>query len=261
MKKTPQPRLIQSVDRALNILEVLADRDESVKLTELARMMGLDSSTVYRLLSTLRVHGYAEQDHRDRKYHLGPKAIELGQKALQKFTLRSKGAPFVRELAAKTGEAAHLVSLVGGQAIYVDNRAGAGLLTVSAQIGGVALPYCTATGKAVAANLSETELERLLASTELRELTENTITDLGVLRSHFQEVRDQGYAVDDEEYHLGIRCLAAPVFDHSGAVVGSIGISASISSLTPDKVEQYKSIVMGAARELSRSMGCVQGAE
>ena len=72
MKKTPQPRLIQSVDRALNILEVLADRDESVGLTELARMMGLDSSTVYRLLSTLRVHGYAEQDNRGRRYHLGP---------------------------------------------------------------------------------------------------------------------------------------------------------------------------------------------
>ncbi len=177
MKKTAKPRLIQSVDRALNILEILADRDQSIGLTELARMMGLDSSTVYRLLSTLRVHGYAEQDHRDRKYHLGPKAIELGQKALQKFTLRSKGAPFVRELAAKTGEAAHLVSLVGGQAIYVDNRAGAGLLTVSAQIGGVALPYCAATGKAVAANVSETELEWLLASTELRKLTENTITD------------------------------------------------------------------------------------
>jgi len=102
------------LDRALNILEVLADRDESVGLTELARMMGLDSITVYLLLYTLRVHGYVQQGDRDKRYGLGPKAIELGQKALQKFTLRSKGAPFIRELAAKTGEAAHLVSLVGG---------------------------------------------------------------------------------------------------------------------------------------------------
>jgi IclR family KDG regulon transcriptional repressor len=236
MNKKPRARLIQSLDRALNILDVLADRDGSVGLTELASDMGLDSSTVYRLLATLRAHRYVQQDERDRRYSLGPKAIELGQKALGKFTLRSKGAPFVRELASKTGETAHLASMVGGHPVYVDKRVGSGPLTVSAQIGGFALPYCTAT-------------------------TAKTITDVGVLKEHLKQVRTQGYALDDEEYHPGIRCLGVPIFDHSGLVVGSLGISASVSSLAGDRMTSCITTLKDVGRRLSSAMGYVEGDE
>ena len=141
MNKMPQRRLIQSLDRALKILEVLADRDEPISLTELAKTMELDNSTVYRLVSTLRAHGYAQQSSRDKKYRLGPKAIELGQKALQKFTLRASGAPFVRELAAKTGETVNLVGLVGGKTVCIDKKERPGLITFSPRIGAEAPPY------------------------------------------------------------------------------------------------------------------------
>lgn len=261
MDKRPKGRLIQSLDRALNILDILADRDGPIALTELANEMGLDSSTVYRLVATLRAHGYAQQDERDRRYSLGPKAIELGQKALGKFTLRSKGSPFVRELASKTGETAHLASMVGGQPIYVDKRVGSGPLTISAQIGGVALPYCTATGKAIAAYLPDAELDRLLGQTEFRKLTEKTIADVEALRKHLEDVRQQGYAVDEEEYHPGIRCLAAPIFDHRGSVVGSIGISASVSTLVGDKMAGCVTTLLDVSRRLSNSMGYVEGDE
>jgi IclR family KDG regulon transcriptional repressor len=261
MNKKPRARLIQSLDRALNILDVLADRDGSVGLTELASDMGLDSSTVYRLLATLRAHRYVQQDERDRRYSLGPKAIELGQKALGKFTLRSKGAPFVRELASKTGETAHLASMVGGHPVYVDKRVGSGPLTVSAQIGGFALPYCTATGKAIVAHLPDAELDRLLAETELRALTAKTITDVGVLKEHLKQVRTQGYALDDEEYHPGIRCLGVPIFDHSGLVVGSLGISASVSSLAGDRMTSCITTLKDVGRRLSSAMGYVEGDE
>jgi IclR family KDG regulon transcriptional repressor len=261
MDDKPKRRLIQSLDRALNILEILADRDAPVALTELANEMGLDSSTVYRLVATLRAHGYAQQDDRDRRYSVGPKAIELGQKALSKFTLRSKGSPFVRELASKTGETAHLASMVGGQPIYVDKRVGSGPLSISAQIGVAALPYCTATGKAIAAYLPDAELDQLLGQTELRKLTEKTIPDVEALREHLKEVREQGYALDDEEYHPGIRCLAAPVFDHRGAVVGSIGISASVATLNGDKIAQCVTTLLDISKRLSDSMGYVEGDE
>jgi IclR family KDG regulon transcriptional repressor len=261
MNKKPQARLIQSLDRALNILDVLADREGSIGLTELASHMGLDTSTVYRLLATLRAHGYAQQDERDRRYSLGPKAIELGQKALSKFTLRSKGSPFVRELASKTGETAHLASMVGGQPIYVDKRVGSGPLSISAQIGVVALPYCTATGKAIAAYLPDAELDRLLGQTELRKLTENTIADAETLKKHLEEVREQGYAMDDEEYHPGIRCLAAPIFDHGGSIVGSIGISASVATLNGDKMARSLATLLDVSERLSNSMGHVEGDE
>jgi IclR family KDG regulon transcriptional repressor len=261
MTKKPKVRLIQSLDRALNILDILADRDGAVGLTELANEMGLDSSTVYRLVATLRAHGYAQQDETDKRYALGPKAIELGQKALAKFTLRSRGAPFVRELASKTGETAHLVTIVGGQAVYVDKRIGSGPLTISAQIGGLALPYCTATGKAIAAHLTEAELDRLLSETELRRLTERTIVDPEVLREHLRTVRAQGYAVDNEEYHPGIRCVGAPIFDHRGFVVGALGISASVATLVEEKMERCTAVLLDVAGRLSESMGYVEGDE
>jgi IclR family KDG regulon transcriptional repressor len=261
MSKRPKVRLIQSLDRALRILGILADRDASIGLTELAQEMGLDSSTVYRLVATLRAHGYAQQDETDKRYSLGPTAIELGQKALAKFTLRSKGAPFVRELASRTGETAHLASLVGGQPIYVDKRVGSAPLTISAQIGGLALPYCTATGKAIAAYLDEAELDRLLAETELRKLTENTITDADVLREHLREVRARGYAVDDEEYHPGIRCIAVPIYDYRGFVVGSLGISASVARLVTEKMEACTAVLLDVGGRLSESMGYVEGDE
>jgi IclR family KDG regulon transcriptional repressor len=261
MDDKPKRRLIQSLDRALNILEILADRDAPIALTELANEMGLDSSTVYRLVATLRAHGYAQQDDRDRRYFLGPKAIELGQKALSKFTLRSKGASFVRELASKTGETAHLASMVGGQPIYVDKRVGSGPLSISAQIGVAALPYCTATGKAIAAYLPDAELDRLLGQTELRKLTGKTIVDIEVLREHLAEVREQGYALDDEEYHPGIRCLAAPIFDHRGSVVGSIGISASVATLSGEKMARCVTTLLDIGKRLSDSMGYVEGDE
>jgi DNA-binding IclR family transcriptional regulator len=261
MTDSPKGRLIQSVDRALTILDELADRDEPIGLTELATTMGLDSSTVYRLLYTLRVHGYARQGGRDRRYRLGPKAIELGQKALQKFTLLEKGRPFLRELADEIEETATLVGLVGRSTVCLSKRERPGFLTFSPRIGAVAPPYCTATGKAVIANLPETELQQLLDSLELRRLTENTLTHRGALKKHLRMVREQGYAVDDEEYHPGIRCVAAPVFDHDGAVVGSIGISASASRLTSEKAKRIAPIVMDKAGNLSRSMGYLEEPE
>lgn len=261
MKKTAHRRLIQSVDRALKILDVLANRDEPIGLTELARKMGLDSSTVYRLLYTLRVHGYAQQDSGDKRYRLGPKAIELGQKALDRFSLRRQAGAFVRELAAKTGESALLATLVGGKPICVENEDGAGLFRMSPQVGSEAFPHCTATGKAIAANLPERELQQLLAKTGVWQFTDKTITDLGALRIHLRKVREEGYAVNDEEIYAGLRGLAAPVFDHRGLVVGSIGISGPVSRMTPEKLEESKQVVMNLARELSRSIGYVETAE
>jgi len=261
MTDSPKGRLIQSLDRALKILDVLADRDEPIGLTELATSMGLDSSTVYRLLYTLRVHGYARQGGRDRRYRLGPKAIELGQKALQKFTLLERGRPFLRELAAKSEETATLVGLVGNSTVCVSKKERPGFLTFSPRIGAEAPPYCTATGKAVIANLPEVELEQLLDSIEIVRRTDNTITEPAALKEHLRTVREQGYAVDDEEYHPGIRCVAAPVFDHNGAVVGSIGISAAATSLTPEKAEQIAPVVMDIGRRLSIGMGYLDESE
>jgi len=143
----------------------------------------------------------------------------------------------------------------------VDKRVGSGPLTISAQIGGVALPYCTATGKAIAAYLPDAELDRLLGQTEFRKLTEKTIADVEALRKHLEEVRQQGYAVDEEEYHPGIRCLAAPIFDHRGSVVGSIGISASVATLVGDKMAGCVTTLLDVSRRLSTSMGYVEGDE
>ena len=254
MNKRPKVRLIQSLDRGLSILDTLASQDEPVAITELARRMALDSSTVYRLLSTLRAHGYAKQGSGDKRYDLGPKALELGQKALRKYGLRELGASFMRELSTSAGVTAQLTSFVGGKATIVDKWEGPGVLTVAPRIGSEAWLWCTASGKTIAACLSEEDLGEVLGRTGMRRFTDKTITDLGVLRDHLRKVREQGYAVSDQEVEAGFRALAAPVFD-SRAVAGAIGVLGTASSLPVEREGEIAQLVMDAARRLSQALG------
>jgi IclR family KDG regulon transcriptional repressor len=255
MAKTRDPKLIQSLDRGLEVLEILGNSDGLMGVTELADMLGVDKATAYRILFTLKSQGYVNQDEETRKYGLGLKAIKLGQKALRKLDLRTKAKPFLRELAQTTGETVLLVTLVNDKLVYIDKEESTALLTISAQIGREAVPHCTATGKAFVAYLPDEKIDSFLSNVGLRPHTARTIVTLPELKAHLQMVRRQGYALDDEEYHPGVRCIAAPVFNHMGNVVASIGISGPAKRLELDRIEEYKRIVVETASKLSQSLG------
>lgn len=239
---------IQSLARGLKILELMAASADSVGITELADELGIDKSSVSRLVQTLANHGYAEQDPQNRRYRLGPQIVRLSRNLLTRMPLRDEAKPFLRSLVDRTGECAHLAILAQNQALYIDQVESPSSLRVTTGVGTLGPLHCTALGKSLLAFGTAVFPEQLPA------FTLRTITDSDTLRHHLEQTRRQGYAVDDEEYELGVRCVAAPVYDYRGKVVGAIGISGPAGRMSLDRVVDFAGIVIEVSQDLSNRM-------
>lgn len=244
---------IQSLARGLRILEMMAASTDTVGITELADELGIDKSSVSRLVQTLANYGYAKQDPQSRRYRLGPQIIWLSRNLLARMPLRDEARPFLGLLVERTGECAHLAILAQNQALYIDQVESPASLRVTTGVGTLAPLHCTALGKSLLAFNNHAEIPEALPAFTLR-----TITDPDTLRLHLEQTRRQGYAVDDEEYELGVRCVAAPVKDYRGSAVGAIGISGPAGRLTLDRVMEFAKIVMQISSELSERINLKQ---
>jgi IclR family KDG regulon transcriptional repressor len=240
---------IQSLARGLKIMELMAASAEGVGVTELADQLGIDKSSVSRLVQTLANYGFAEQDSTSRRYRLGPQVVRLSRSLLTRMPLRDEAKPFLRELVDRTGECAHLAILAQDQALYIDQVESPASLRVTTGVGTLAPLHCTALGKCLLAFGNH-----LALPDDLPRFTPRTITDLDTLRAHLEQTRRQGYAVDDEEYDYGVRCVAAPVRDYRGKVIGAIGISGPAGRMSLDRISEYARIVMEVSEGLSDRM-------
>jgi len=239
---------IQSLARGLKILDLLGQSSDDVSITELAETLNVDKGSASRLVSTLVRYGYAEKDDVTRRFHLGPQVVSLSRSVLTRLPLRDAAKPYLRQLMERTGECAHLAVAAQGKALYIDQVESPATLRVNAQVGTMNPLHCTALGKALLA-FGELDLPSSLES-----FTPNTITDIDVLRRHLDEVRHIGYAVDDEEFDPGVRCIAVPVFDFRGKAVGSIGISGPSSRISAEQLPDLARIVMEIGKSLSERM-------
>ena len=240
---------IQSLARGLRIMEILAASPDTVGITELADELGIDKSSASRLVQTLANHGYAEQDPQSRRYRLGPQIVRLSRNLLTRMPLRDEAKPFLRALVERTGECAHLAILAQNQALYIDQVESPASLRVTTGVGTLAPLHCTALGKSLLAFNDHTAIPQ-----ELPAFTPRTITDPETLHLHLEQTRRQGYAVDDEEYEIGVRCVAAPVYDYRGKVVGAIGISGPAGRMSLDRIPEFADTVMQVSKELSNRM-------
>lgn len=240
---------IQSLARGLKIMELLAGSEDLVSITELAEELGIDKSSASRLVQTLAKHGYAEQDVASRRYRLGPQVVRLSRSLLTRMPLRDEAKPFLRQLVERTGECAHLAILAQDQALYIDQVESAATLRVTTGVGTLAPLHCTALGKTLLAFGDNVALPANLPA-----FTPRTITNPETLRMHLEQTRRQGYAIDDEEYDYGVRCVAAPVYDFRGKVIGAIGISGPAGRISLDRIPDFAQIVMDASRALSDRM-------
>ena len=247
-------KVIASLDRGLRILEMLAATAEPLGLTEAARELDVDKSTAYRLLTTLQGREFVEQLD-TKKYRLGLKCIELGYVAQEALDVRQHARPVLEELAADIGQTIHLAVLSGDEASYVDRVYGNSVITIMTTMGKRAPAHCTATGKAIFAHLPPERLSALYPDGRLEKCTEKTITDLEQLHAHLKLVKEQGYAVDDEERYAGVCCLAVPIFDHSRQVAGAIGVSGPSSQMCPERIAELKGIVMQSGARVSEALG------
>lgn len=252
-------REIQSLARGLEILAILAQAKQPVGVTEIARILKVDKSSAFRLLHTLANHGFVEQDSDTRRYGLGLRIVELSRQMLDRIELRGMVKPYLRELQQQTGESAHLAVLSGGHVVYVEQEESNATLNVNTEIGRHGPLHCTATGKALIAHLSPDDIARVLEQTEFTRYTPRTMTTLRELIPHLEAVHERGYAVDDEEFDSGVRCVAAAIRDHRGKVVASMGVSGPSIRVTLERVPELGEIAIQAAGQVSRLIGYQEG--
>jgi DNA-binding IclR family transcriptional regulator len=250
---------VQTIDRVSLLLEVLAQAPAGISLGELAARVRLPKGTTHRLLSSLAFFGFARQDPESKKYFLGYKVVELGQRVLNQLDLRREARPYLMDLAEKTRETVHLVLLDRQEVLYLDRvEADEDLrvLRTGSKIGTRTTAHSSAVGKVLLAHLRGGQFEDFIRQKGLPRKTPKTITNPNDLRRHLRMVRDLGYAVDDEENEEGVRCVAAPLRDESGAVVAAISISGPSVRMTPKLIrDSLNREVREAALKISAKLG------
>jgi IclR family KDG regulon transcriptional repressor len=244
-------REIQSLARGLKILNILGQSQEGVSITELAEILGVDKSSASRLASTLANYGYAQKDLTTQRYHLGPQILTLGRNLITHPALQDAAKSFLIQLMEQTGECSHLALPAQGKALCIDQVESPATLRVNVEIGQYLPLHCTALGKVMLA------FGDLQAPDPLERYTPHTILDPDELNQHLETIRQQGYAMDDEEYDLGVRCLAVPVYDFQASLTGAIGISGPALRMTPEKLPGLAAIVQEVGKALSDRMAFV----
>lgn len=246
---------VQSVVRALGVLEALGESRGEVGIADLSKRVGLHVSTVHRLLGTLMGRGYARQNPETSRYGLGAKALQLAESYLGQMDLRHIARPFLERLSRETGETANLVILDGREVLYLDKAESSQNLRIFSRIGHRAPLHCTAVGKVLLANRSAAEVDTLLGRGPLESLTRHTITSQGQLRRELEKVRDQGFALDREECEEETCCIAVPICDARGDVEAALSISAPAVRLTPRRLEELIPLMVRTGREVSVLVG------
>lgn len=247
---------IQSVERAIMLLELLAASGGACSLTELAARAELNISTCHHLLATLIKTGYVAQVPGRRTYALGARVLQLGHAFMAQVDLPRRAQPVLDRLAHSTGEAVHLAVLQSDQIVTVAKIEGRHAVRVdTGAIGMADAPHATATGKAMLAWLPEDQARRIVQANGLTRYTEATTTDLDALFDEMRHVRRNGFAIDQQEFQPGVVCIGAAVRDQAGAVIGALSASAPAFRADEAHLSRMRSAVISAARELSAELG------
>jgi DNA-binding IclR family transcriptional regulator len=252
--KDPNEYNVRAVERALQILGCFDDEHPERGISEIAQVAGLHKATAYRIVTTLVNYGYLEWIPESQKYKLGLELSNLGYKVIRRMDLRREALPYMKKMVEEWDEACDLSIFDQGSVFYIEVLRGNHALTIAAAVGQRLPAYCTASGKLFLAYLPHEELDAVL-NQSLIAYTGNTITSPEMLRAQFKVIREQGYAVDNEEYEVGICAVSAPIFNRFGAVIAAIGGPSPTSRMTPERITEIAEALKEAARAISRRMG------
>ena len=244
--------LVQSVDRALSILEVLA-RDGEAGVTDIAADLGVHKSTAFRLLATLEAHRLVEQDGERGRYRLGVGNLRLAGATTARLDLVQEARPVCRQLAADTGETVNITVRAETSALYLDQVAGSSALQSHNWVGQHIPLHATSNGKVLLSELDEAQLKK--AVRELPRYTDQTVTSMAKLLADLAHVREQGYAVAIDELETGLTAVAAPIRNAHGDVIASISVSGPSFRLTAERLDRAIPLLLAAALEVSHRLG------
>ncbi|WP_433243212.1 IclR family transcriptional regulator [Streptosporangium sp. CA-135522] len=256
-ESAPERNQSASLRRALAVLEHVRDHagaGQGLSLTRLAEALGLSKSTVLRLTAPLIEARLLDRDRKSGAYRLGHGALNLGQAYLATLDLRTVAAEESHRLMTEVRETVHLVVYDAPDVVYIDKVENETNVRMASRIGSRAPVYCTAVGKAILAWQPEEDVERVVAA-GMPSITRHTITGADRLRAELGRIRQRGYSVDDRENEPEVRCVAAPIFNHTDAATSAISVSGLTSRITAARVRELGPLVAETALRISRKLG------
>ena len=245
---------VQALDRAFAVLDLLGESDTPLGLAQVALSLQLHKSTAHRFLMVLERHRMVERTLGG-KFRLGLKLFDLGNRAIEQYDLRDRAQPHLRRLVTETVETAHLCILEGAHVIYIDKIEPARSVRMITRIGSSNPAHCTSVGKAILAFLPEERLNEILRRIRFERFTQRTITTPEALRTEIEKTRRRGYAVDDEEFEEGLRCIAVPLLDAQRLPVAAVSISGPSFRVTAQKLPSIANHLLQCVRGISMDMG------
>ncbi|WHY68855.1 IclR family transcriptional regulator [Neobacillus sp. SuZ13] len=247
--------IIQSVDRALKILDLFDERERELTITEISKRMNLHKSTVHSLLKTLELHHYISQNEENGKYLLGLKLIERGNMVVSNLDLRNIARKHLEWLSETTNLTIHLVILDGQEGVYLDKVEGSGVTVVYSRIGRRVPIHTSAVGKSLVATKTDSELDLLLDGYMYTRHTEKSIGSKEEFLAEIERARIAGYSIDNEENEPGIVCLAVPIKDYSGKVIAAVSVSIPAAKVNDETQNYYIRILKECSSKISHELG------
>ncbi len=246
---------VQSLSRGLALLECLAGASNGVSLSSLAESTALAPSTAHRLLASLRERGFAQQDAETGLWHIGAKAFTVGNAFLRGRSYVTLARNHMRDLVDRAGETANLAALDQHEAVYLTQIECDEMMRAFARPGTRVPLHCSGVGKALLAALPESEAEAIIAAAGLPRLTKRTLVDIDALRGDLTLSRRRGYAIDDGEHAVGLRCVAAAIHDDGGRPLAALSISGPAARIDDDRLEVLGGLVSESCRRLTDELG------
>jgi DNA-binding IclR family transcriptional regulator len=245
---------VPALDKALSIIETLAEQSKPLGVSDLCKLVDIPKTSAFFILNTLEGHEYITKTE-DGKYKLGTKFLTISSSILNKMDIREFAKPFMQNLLENTGFTVHLAILDNGEALYIDKLENKSFVKFSTYIGQRQLLHVSGVGKALAAYSPPHVIEAIIKAKGLPRKTENTLTTLNEFKAAMESIRKQGYAIEDEEGELGVRCIAAPIYNDQNLLVASISITALRTDLSIQEISAVGNQVKKTALLISNSLG------
>jgi DNA-binding IclR family transcriptional regulator len=246
---------VQSLGRAFAILEEVARHREGIGLADLSKLVDLHNSTTFHLAKTMVSLGYLRQEKDSKRYRVGRPLFALAASALDEIEMVNVATPVLEDLSRETSESSHFAVRMGDAVVVIARTSGPGAFQLTDRVGVVRPAHCTALGKIILASLRPDQLKRFLERVDLKPSTTKSITEIPVLLREIAEIKRSGIAFDDGEFNPEVRCVAVPVTDFTGQVIGALGISGPIWRLSNQALHSSAQIVQAAANRLSAEFG------
>lgn len=247
--------IIQSVERALRILDLFDEHETELRITEISERMQLHKSTIHSLLKTLQEQKYIDQNPENGKYRLGMKLVERGNFVVSTIDIRQAAKEYLHDLSRKTGQTTHLGILDGQEGVYIDKVVGDKAVIRYSRIGKRIPLHTSAIGKVLLAFQEPKEIQRILQGYVYTVHTERTLRSEAEFLDELEKVNQQGFAVDNLENEQSVRCIAVPIRNYENTILAAISMSTLITEVNDEKLNDFINLLKKAGLELSKKFG------